>query len=425
MDLGVGLVWWPALDPLCRPGEGLVDVIEIEPEAFWRPTLAGMRSDLAGAVAHLAQPKLLHGIGSVLGGACPPPAGYAAAFAGEIDELQPAFVSAHLSVTHYQPRPGAAPVFAGFMLPPLQGAAGMATAAANIGAWRAGLGGVPLAVETPVSYLPPAPGEWPDGAFMAAVLESADCGLLLDLHNLLCNARNGRQAVRDACRQLPLERVWELHLAGGEDMRGFYLDAHSGVADAELMALAAWLLPQLPNLRAIVFEIGPERVEQVGLAAIARQLGALRDLWETRGRRVAPAKRRRAPTDAGPPIDPETWERWLGLTIAELPAPALASALAAWAEAATPGLELYRLLCGEARASAVAVAAPATTRALLTERGGAAARALLAEFWRGCPPGFMVIEEAQAFLGYLAARRDLGPALAAAADADRAALAET
>ena len=30
-DLGVGLVWWPALDPLCREGEGLVDVIESSP----------------------------------------------------------------------------------------------------------------------------------------------------------------------------------------------------------------------------------------------------------------------------------------------------------------------------------------------------------------------------------------------------------
>jgi uncharacterized protein len=424
VDFGVGLVWWPALDSLCRAGEGLVDVIEVEPEAFWRPTPSGFRSDAAGAVAHLAQPKLLHGVGAALGGVCPPPPGHAAAFAREIALLAPSFVSGHLSVTHYRPQPGAVPAFAGFMLPPLQSAAGAMQAAANIRAQRAALGGVPLAVETPVSYLQPAPGEWADGAFLAAVLETADCGLLLDLHNLLCNARNGRQPVTDACRQIPLARVWELHLAGGERQRGFYLDAHSGVACPELMALAAWLVPQLPNLRAIVFEIQPERVGEVGLAPVARQLGALRDLWQTRGRDAAPTESPRPLPDGGPPIDPETWERWLGLTIAERPAPALDPALAAWAEACVPSVGLYRMLAGEARASAVAVGAPATTRALLRERGGPAARALLAEFWRGQAPGHMVIDEAQAFLAYLAARPDAGPALVAAVAADRAALSE-
>jgi uncharacterized protein (UPF0276 family) len=83
--------------------------------------------------------------------------------------------------------------------------------------------------ETPVSYLPPAPGEWPDGAFVAAVAEAADCGILLDLHNALRNARNGRQSVPAFCDALSPERVWELHLAGGERESGFHLDAHAGL----------------------------------------------------------------------------------------------------------------------------------------------------------------------------------------------------
>ena len=31
--LGVGIVWWPELDALCRPSEGLVHAIEAEPAA--------------------------------------------------------------------------------------------------------------------------------------------------------------------------------------------------------------------------------------------------------------------------------------------------------------------------------------------------------------------------------------------------------
>ncbi len=114
---------------------------------------------------------------------------------------------------------------------------------------------------------------------MAAVAEDADCGILLDLHNLLCNARNGGESVAAFCEALPLERVWEIQLAGGELERGFFTDAHSGLVEPELMEVAATLTASLPNLQAVTFEIMPERVAEVGLNAIARQLGAMQDLW--------------------------------------------------------------------------------------------------------------------------------------------------
>jgi Protein of unknown function (DUF692) len=46
------------------------------------------------------------------------------------------------------------------------------------------------------------------------VAESADCGLLLDLHNVFTNSLNGRQRVDGFLDDLPLERVCEVHLAG-------------------------------------------------------------------------------------------------------------------------------------------------------------------------------------------------------------------
>ena len=65
--LGVALMWWPELDALCRNGEGLVDAIELEPETFWAPPSQGRatRSHLGAAVAHLPQPKLLHGVAAL------------------------------------------------------------------------------------------------------------------------------------------------------------------------------------------------------------------------------------------------------------------------------------------------------------------------------------------------------------------------
>jgi uncharacterized protein len=405
--LGVGVVWWPALDALCREGEGLVDVVEAEPETFWIPAPdGGFRSIVGPALKHLSQPKLLHGVGAPLGGTCHPPHGHAMALAGDIAELRPEFVSEHLSLTQFRPTRGDPPVSAGFMLPPLQSRSGVALAEANIRRHRVELGGIPLAVETAVSYLPPAPGEWPDAAFVAAVVEAADCGILLDLHNVLCNARNGRQSVADFCDSIPLERVWELHLAGGERECGFHLDAHAGLVEAELMEIAAALVPRLPHLRAITFEIVQERVAETGLAAIGRQLGRTRDLWNTRAAGLRQYGRDLRDTPAWPstepPVDnPEAWEMLLGCAINGLPLPAMGDATAAWWRAATPAIELYRMLVGEGRASAVAAAAPATTRLLLRQYGGPGTRKILAEFWRQSPPKYTTADEARAFFRFL------------------------
>ena len=37
-ELGVGVVYWMELEPLLRTEQGLVDVLEIEPQTFWSET---------------------------------------------------------------------------------------------------------------------------------------------------------------------------------------------------------------------------------------------------------------------------------------------------------------------------------------------------------------------------------------------------
>jgi uncharacterized protein (UPF0276 family) len=419
-------VWWPPLDVLCREGEGLVDVIEAEPETFWVPASGGLgfRSFVGETLKHLPQPKLLHSVGAPVGGTCPAPNGHAAALARDVEELRPEYVSEHLSVTRFRPKRECPPVSAGFMLPSVQSRAGAELAAANIRQHRAALGATPLAVETAVSYLPPAPGEWPDGDFVKAVVEAADCGILLDLHNVLSNARNGRQSVAEFCDAIPLERVWELHLAGGECERGFYLDAHSGVVDPELMEIATALVPRLPNLRAITFEIMPERVADVGLISIARQLGSMKDLWNSRAgddEQDVHAAHIRPSTD--PPLnDPEAWERLLGCAITGLPEPALDDRTAEWWRSAMPALDLYRTLVGEGRASAVLSAAPRTTRLLLQQCGGPGTRRILEKYWRKSPPQYTSVDEARAFFRFLSETQAAQPGLMDAISLDAAEL---
>jgi len=415
--LGVGLVWWPALDALCHPGESLVDVVEIEPETWWIPLGEGrgFRSHAPDVARRFSQPVILHGVGAPLGGACPPPARHDEVLARDIAAIGPALVTEHLSLTHFRPTSGDHAVFAGVMLPPMQSAAGLALAAGNIARHRAALGGAPFAIEAPVNYLPPSPGEWPDGLFMARLAEAADCGILLDLHNILCNARNGRQSVEAYCAQLPLERVWELHIAGGEAKDGFWLDAHSGPAEPEVMEIAAALTPKLPALRAIVLEILPERVSEKALPIIADQLRRLREIWRTRGTACESTARPRGTQQrCRATLDPTGWERLLGSELTGVATPPLDETWMAWRHDAARALDLYRSLANEGRASSVAVAAPRCTRLLLDTCGSEGARAALAQYWRQAPPAYTVAQEGAGFIGFLAAH---GPALPGFAEA--------
>ncbi len=119
----------------------------------------------------------------------------------------------------------------------------------------------------------------PDGDFFAAVAEAADCGILLDLTNLWANQKNGRATIHDVLARLPLERVWEVHLAGLEFAHGHWLDAHSNGIDDELVEMAAEIIPDLPNLGAIIFEIAPDRLERFGAKEFLLQMDKLNRLW--------------------------------------------------------------------------------------------------------------------------------------------------
>src|SRR6185436_15569528 len=147
-----------------------------------------------------------------------------------------------------------------FLMPPAQSEAAVRLAARNITERRDAVGR-PFAFETGVNYFARRPGDMPDGEFFAAVAEEADCGILLDLANLTVNARNGRASVEEVLAALPLDRVWEVHLARPEHAHGYWLDAHAGALEAELVDLAADVLADLPNLGAVTFEVAPDRAE--------------------------------------------------------------------------------------------------------------------------------------------------------------------
>jgi uncharacterized protein len=86
----------------------------------------------------------------------------------------------------------------------------------------------PFALENPAAPFAVAGAQLSPGAFLRAVAEAADCGLVLDVENLHADAWNVGTDAEAVIAAVPVERVVEVHLAGGRRVAGEYLDSHDG-----------------------------------------------------------------------------------------------------------------------------------------------------------------------------------------------------
>lgn len=396
--LGVGLTYSSAIEPVLERRPDLIQVLEIEPQTTWLKTRDDVQPYRANeeVLEHLADlpgNKLVHSVGTPVGGTVRPDPAQLALLGDTIRDLQAPWASDHLSFNQ-------TPEFAtGFFLPPRQTVSGVETVTASIRDLQDALP-APIAVETGVNYLCPRLDELPDGEFVARVVEAANCGLLLDLHNVFTNALNGRQPVSDYLEQLPLERVWEVHLAGGMELDGFWLDAHSGAIPDPLYRVCEEVIPRLPNLGAIVFEIFPSFVPEVGLELVEEQLERLHALWALRSDRSRPEQTRaplRLAVDAPGTASPDVWERALGkLVTGQRPEDACGEALSQ-----DPGIRVIEGLIHEFRASLIVGVLRLTSRLIMLALGPEAFRTILADYWSKVPPQMYGSLEADAFAEYL------------------------
>lgn len=117
----------------------------------------------------------------------------------------------------------------------------------------------PLLVEnTWYDYVFALPDALPEPEFIRQVLDGTDHGLLLDLTNTWINAQNYGFDVGEWLAAAPLDRVVELHVAGGElrtrgPKAGSWRDSHSRPVPEEVWALVADVVARAP-VRAITLE---------------------------------------------------------------------------------------------------------------------------------------------------------------------------
>jgi uncharacterized protein (UPF0276 family) len=86
----------------------------------------------------------------------------------------------------------------------------------------------PLVLENPSSYITFAASTLSEAEFIARLAVEADCGLLLDVNNVYVSARNHGFDAVNYLRQIPCERVVQMHLAGHTNCGTHLIDTHDG-----------------------------------------------------------------------------------------------------------------------------------------------------------------------------------------------------
>lgn len=242
--LGVGLSYRWELNPLLARGALGVDWLEVTPEHFMPLT-----DDTRGRLALLARrfPIVCHSLELSVGSDGEDAPGYAAAIDSAIAVTSAVWHGDHLCFT----RAGDYPVRALSPLPFNEASIEVATR--NIRRVESGLA-VPFAIENITYYIANPLSDLGEAEFLCRVLREADCGLILDLHNVVANAHNHGYDPVAFVDSLPLDRVVQIHLAGGENEGGLRLDTHSSCSPEDVWSLFEHVVPRCP-VRGVNFEM--------------------------------------------------------------------------------------------------------------------------------------------------------------------------
>jgi len=134
-----------------------------------------------------------------------------------------------------------------------------------------------------VSYYAPTDTAMSEAEFLLAVLEEADCDLMLDINNIVVNSINHKYDAREFMLKMPADRIRYFHLAGhyveAEDLR---IDTHGTPVDNlawQLLADAYTHFGAVPTLLERDFNFPPmqdlldelNRIRELQAASEARE----------------------------------------------------------------------------------------------------------------------------------------------------------
>jgi hypothetical protein len=283
--LGVGLAYQPALRPFIESRRDCFDYLEVVPDILWtdlgrgtEPRYVDDEEGMAFLERHAAgRPVVPHSIGLSIGTAHRFNRAHLEQMERWLERFPAPWYSDHLAYNLAEH--GADELNAGVTIPLPRDHATLEALLPRVAEVRRRVG-VPFLLENNVYFFDLPGAEMDDAGFLNALSRRSGCGLLLDLHNVYCNARNHQTDPFALLDALDLDRVVELHVAGGMEMDGFYLDAHSGPMPQQVWELLDHALPRCPNVGGVTFELLGSWFEGMGAERLEAELTGLRLLWQ-------------------------------------------------------------------------------------------------------------------------------------------------
>lgn len=140
-----------------------------------------------------------------------------------------------------------------------------------------------ILLENVSSYVAYAHSTMPEWEFLATVAREADCLILLDVNNIYVGSRNHGFDPVAYLDGIPLERVWQIHLAGHSENGSLIVDTHDHPVANPVWALYAIAVrrfgrvstlierdDRIPPLETLVAELDGARA--VAAAQVARRV---------------------------------------------------------------------------------------------------------------------------------------------------------
>ncbi len=254
--LGLSLMPQPSFAEAALPlfDDGLIETLEWSFDMGWGPSgvpdwVDGLLDDYAAAGELLG-----HGISySLLAGAeTPHDRWWLQQLETEVDRRSYRQVSEHLGFVGAGSFSFAAP------LPMPRCEAVLAVGRSRLAA-MATSAGVPVGLENLATSFGPADAT-EQGRFLDELLSPVDGFVVLDLHNLWCQAHNLELDLDALLAGHPLERVREIHVSGGswdtraDRRRTIRRDTHDGLVPTAVASLLRRASSLCPNLEVVVYE---------------------------------------------------------------------------------------------------------------------------------------------------------------------------
>jgi len=289
--LGVGLSYQGTLQGFVLDNLASFDFLEVIPDVFWVDQGRGTREtseryrENRDSVAYLTRvaeqrPIICHSVGLSIGSADYFDTAHVEQIAGWQTRFGFPWHSDHLSFNRLEHASGHA-IDVGVTMPVPYDEAVLDLLCERVDHVQATVP-VPFLLENNVYYFSIPEQEMGEAEFLNRLTARTGCGLLLDLHNVYTNGRNHGFDPRELLDRLDLSRVVEIHLGGGMEMDGTYLDAHSWPCPPEVWTLLEEILPRTPNVCGVVFEMFGNYFPSVGPEPLRQELRRAREILDRR-----------------------------------------------------------------------------------------------------------------------------------------------